>query len=78
MSYDNTNSGVLFRNDKKQSDKSPDYRGTINVEGQEFWLSAWLKTSKKNNKFMSLSITPKGQSSERRQPAPEFDDDIPF
>jgi uncharacterized protein (DUF736 family) len=81
--YDNTNSGALFKNDDKQTDKHPDYRGQINVGGTEYWLSAWVKTSKKGNKFMSLSVQPKEQR--RRESPPDFDnrvedldDDLPF
>ena len=56
--YDDTNRGVLFKNDRKDSDKHPDYKGKVNVGGQEFWLSAWIKDGAKG-KFMSLSVQPK-------------------
>lgn len=58
--YDNTNKGVLFVNDKER-DSQPDYKGSININGEEFWLSAWIKTPKDRNKddFLSLSVTPK-------------------
>jgi len=57
--YDNTNRGVLFKNDKKEEEKHPDYRGNINIGGKEFWLDAWIKKSKAGVKFMSLSVKPK-------------------
>lgn len=67
MQYDNTNRGTLFRNDRKETDNHPDYNGSINVGGQEFWLSAWIKTSGKGTKFMSLSVKPKDQKAPQPQ-----------
>lgn len=65
--YDDTNRGVLFKNDKKQQDSHCDYSGSLNVGGQEFYLNAWIKESKQGNKFLSLSVKPKLQ---QRQDAP--------
>ena len=31
MSYDNTNTGAMFKNDKQGNEKRPDYTGRINV-----------------------------------------------
>ena len=59
MQYDNNNKGVLFNNDKQGNEKRPDYTGSINVDGKEFKLSAWIKDGKSGNKFMSLSVQPK-------------------
>ena len=50
-----TNSGSLFKNDRKEKDTHPDYRGTINVDGREWEISAWLKDGAKG-KFMSLAV----------------------
>jgi len=74
------NSGVLFKNDKKEKPNHPDYKGNITVGGKDFWLSAWIKDGK-NGKFMSLAMNPK----EPREDAPkdssriqDMEDDIPF
>ena len=56
--YDNTNRWSLFKNDRKEKDTHPDYSGTLNVDGREFWISAWLKDGAKG-KFFSGSIKPK-------------------
>jgi hypothetical protein len=74
--FDNTNRGVLFNErDRKQTDKDRDYGGRINIAGQDYWLSAWLKTSKKGLKFLSLSA--KAMEPQRAESA-EPDDEIPF
>ena len=75
------NSGVLFRSDKKDSDRAPDYRGNITVAGQDYWLSAWIKEGK-SGKFMGLAVSPKepmAKPSERSK-ATGFDDSdsMPF
>jgi len=37
----------LFKNDKKESDKHPDYRGDgKDADGNAIWVSAWLKEGK--------------------------------
>ncbi|MFA6063915.1 MAG: hypothetical protein WC736_15110 [Gallionella sp.] len=80
------NTGGLFKNDKQQ-ENWPDYKGNINVDGKDYWLSAWLKTSKAGEKYMSLSVQPKEKRAEKPAPKPamtpalqEFVDDldIPF
>lgn len=83
MTYDNTDRGVLFKNDRKNSDSQPDYKGSINVGGVEYWLSAWIKEGAKG-KFMSLSVNPKEAQQPAqtaptaRQPFQPDDDSIPF
>ena len=77
--FDNTNRGSLFKNDKKETETHPDYKGQINVNGDEFWINAWLKTSKQGTKFMSLSVSPKDrQSNEPTRRNVQEDQDVPF
>lgn len=79
MEQKRDNSGVLFKNDKKEQEKHPDYKGSIMVDGTEYWLSAWIKEGK-NGKFMGLAVSPRDAQPPASKPLPKnLDDDlIPF
>ena len=85
MAYDNTNRWTLNRNDRKESERHPDYKGSINVDGVDYWLDGWIKDGA-NGKFISGSIKPKdaarnGHQQSAPQPASPYDDlqdDPPF
>jgi hypothetical protein len=86
--YDNTNRGVLFKNEDKQDERDPDYTGQINVGGVECWLDAWINTAKTSGKkFMSMRAKPKQaqdvKGGAKNPPAPvaaedDWNDEIPF
>lgn len=93
MAYDNSNSGILSRNDRKESDTHPDYTGFVDVEGVEYWVSAWVREGKEGSKmegrkYFSLKLKLKdGQrvakpANEKASPRvgldSDPDDDIPF
>jgi hypothetical protein len=74
------NSGVLFKNDKIENDRSPTYKGNITVDGKDYWLSAWVKEGK-SGKFMGLAVSPKepmAKPSERSKATGFDSDDMPF
>lgn len=73
--YDNKNRGVLFKNDRKEQDNHPDYKGQINIDGVEYWLSSWIKRSDKGT-FMSLSVKPKDDAPAKPKPKAPIIDDI--
>lgn len=57
MSYEQKpNTGSIFKNDRKEKENQPDYRGTINVNGKDWSIALWVKDGKKG-KFFSASIS---------------------
>ena len=87
--YDNTNRGALFKNDRKTKDTQPGYTGSLNVDGVEYFLDAWVKDGKNGSKFFSVSVKRKDKQAEparapaapKAAPSSGFDDmdgDIPF
>ncbi len=57
--YDNNMRGVLFPNDRKEKDTHPDFKGSCEINGVEYWLSAWKETG--NKPRLSISIQAKEQ-----------------
>jgi uncharacterized protein (DUF736 family) len=85
MEYDNTNKGALFSVDKKETEKHPDYTGSVNIGGKEYWLSGWKNKAKDTGKtYLALTIKEKEsaprQSSEstRKAKVDIIEDDCPF
>ena len=72
MNYDPNMKGVLFKNDKGDNDKRPDYRGSAVINNVDYNISGWIKASKKSgDKYMSLKIEPKGEGKLSRGGEPQ-------
>lgn len=78
-------SGILFKNDKKKTERHPDRTGTAMVAGKEYFVSAWLKKDKNGDTFVSLAFKLKEPRPEVTGSAPiapkrgaDLDDEIPF
>lgn len=72
----------LFKNDRKEQDNHPDYKGDgADLDGNAVWVSAWIKRSDKGT-FMSCSFKLKEEkpvAKPQLSTAERFvDDDIPF
>lgn len=82
--YDNTDTFVLFLNDKGDNERAPDRTGTLNVGGVEYFMDGWIKQGKKGP-FLSGRIKPKRPKVEtyeggfrRNAPRDEPEPDVPF
>ncbi len=86
------NTGSLFKNEKKEKDTHPDYRGECLIDGVAYYMDTWMKTADSGRKWMSFSFKPKqaqpapppqrqkDEAYRARQPAKadDFSDDVPF
>ena len=84
--YDNSNRGAIWKNEKKDSDKHPDFTGQLNVGGHDYWVSAWKRKPGAPDTAPALSFAVKlkdGKPSAASQPVKrsiqdDMADDIPF
>ncbi len=76
--YDNNNRGGLFKNDRKEKETHPDFRGNIEVDGKEYYIKGWKKVSSKDVPFISLAVDLK-EATKPKAPAPvDVNDNDPF
>jgi hypothetical protein len=61
--YSNENRGSIWKNEKKDKDTHPDFTGSLNVNGVEYWVSAWKRKEGANPKSpaLSFSVKPKDE-----------------
>jgi len=80
MAYEQKdNSGSLFREAEKKSERSPDYTGKAMIDGKMKRIAGWIKQTKSGGNFLSLAISdPQPKAAE--SPAKPANDagDIPF
>ena len=75
------NSGAIFKNNKKQNENSPPLTGNALIGGVDYWVSAWSKTDKNGEKWISFSVKAKNPSTAQTQTIKAVDldeDSIPF
>jgi len=79
MAYEHKeNSGSLFRNDGKKTDNHPDYTGKLNIAGQMWDVSGWIKDSN-GKKWLSLSAREPNQADTTETASGTIvADDLPF
>jgi hypothetical protein len=87
MPFDNTNRGAIWKNRDKKEEKHPDFKGSLNVNGVDYWVSAWKRKEgdAANKPALSFSIQPKDEQAKpegKPKPSPsrneDMDDQIPF
>ncbi len=65
--YDNTNRGSIWKNDEKETDKHPDFKGSLDVNGVQYWVSAWKRKEGASPKAPALSFSVKPKDVQPQQ-----------
>lgn len=77
--FNDNNRGALFKNDRKEKEMHPDYKGSMTVEGKEYWASGWVKVASNGGKYLSISLTEKETKPTHSETlVAGVDDEIPF
>jgi hypothetical protein len=93
MAYETKpNSGAMFRAKDRKNENWPEFEGSAVIDGQEYWLSAWVNKAKSDgSKYFSLKFKPKtppsvgaklsssrSYSQDVAESGPVGNDDVPF
>lgn len=88
--FDDTNRGSIWKNDKRREGKQdPDFTGSLNVDGHDYWVSAWKRKDGASEKAPALSFAVKRKDGKSQQASTtttqprkplrnDMDDEIPF
>ena len=74
------NSGSLGVNDRKETDKQPDYKGKAIIGGVAYWISGWKKQGERGP-WLSLAFQRQDDAAKvgvGNQPKVRPEDNIPF
>ena len=87
------NQVMIFKNEKREKDSHPEYKGKMNVNGEIMDVSLWVKTgTKSGKKYFSGTVQPEWKPTQASTPPPPPppppapvpapmempDDDLPF
>lgn len=80
------NTGAIFKNDYKQKETQPDYKGKALIDGKEKEIALWLRESKGGVKYFSIvfsepyvkEVEQGGAAEDQRIKDEQTDNDLPF
>ena len=70
--------GILSRNDRRERESQPEFRGDCAISGTQFWIDAWVQERKDGSgrKFFSLKFRAKDVQRADAEPSLAANDDI--
>lgn len=80
--YDNNNQIAIWKNDNREKETHPHYKGNGMVDGTEYWVSAWraAEDASPNAPVLKIRLTAKDAAPAKSAPAKKADpnEDIPW
>lgn len=64
---DNTNRGAIWKNEKKEKETHPDFTGSLNVDGVEYWLNGWRRREDAGPKSPAMTFTVRPKDAQQGQ-----------
>jgi len=72
----------IFKNEEKKSEKSPDYSGNIELNGEKFRVALWVKQAKNGKAYLGglVSDAEANQNNVKKEEpkAKQYASDLPF
>lgn len=88
MGYDNSNRGAMWPSADKASERHPDFKGSLDVDGKKYWVSGWRRKENANPAAPIITFTVEAKQEPREadrrgdrgptQPTDYSLDDLPF
>ena len=57
-----TNSGSAFLNDKEGNERRPDYKGSADIGGEDYYIAMWKREMKDGKEYFYVSLEKKGEA----------------
>ena len=81
MAYERKdNSGAIFQNTKRRTDKDPTGQGDALIDGVEYWISAWTNKTNDGKAYYAVKFKRKDTPAPPPDNAapPDDDENLPF
>jgi len=56
------NSGSAFLNDKEGNEKRPDYKGSTDIDGEDYYVALWHRESGSGKEYYYISLEKKSEA----------------
>jgi len=71
----------IFKNEEKKSEKSPDYSGNVEINGEKFRVALWVKQAKNGKAYLGGLVseeTLKPAAPKQEVASKSYATDLPF